>query len=90
MGEGESVPLKRNDRHLLDATEGKLIRIGHHIVRESRRKGVTAAEEALLWEAAALVWAAKREYRAELAVRRKAKADEWVERIRNSTLKGEL
>jgi len=66
--------LKRNDRHDTDWAETKLISIGHHLVRFARLKGLMVSERTLFWEAAEIVWQDKREYRAELKVRRAARA----------------
>jgi hypothetical protein len=65
------MPIRKNDRHDLDAMEGKLIRIGHHLWREYKRTRSTALEAAL-----ETVWAAKRLYRAELKVEREAEAQQ--------------
>ena len=66
--------LRRNDRHDTDHVEAKLISVGHHLVRFARLKGLTVSERTLFWEAAEIVWQAKREYRAELKVRRAQRA----------------
>jgi predicted metal-dependent hydrolase len=66
--------LKRNDRHDTSAAEMKLISVGHHLVRFARLKRLTVSERTLFWEAAEIVWQAKREYRAELKQRRAQRA----------------
>jgi hypothetical protein len=66
--------IRRNDRHDTDPVEAKLISIGHHIIRLSRRESANLSERTLFWEAAQLVWDAKREYRKELKVRRVQRA----------------
>jgi predicted metal-dependent hydrolase len=66
--------LKRNDRHDTDAVEAKLISIGHHLVRFARLKRLMVSEQTLFWEAAEVIWQAKREYRAELKMRRAQRA----------------
>jgi hypothetical protein len=68
------VPLRRNDRHDADPVESKLISVGHHLVRFARLKGLTVSERTLFWEAAEIIWKAKREYRAELKLRREQRA----------------
>ena len=45
--------LRRNDRHDTDPVEAKLIRVGHHLVRFARLKGLMVSERSLFWEAAA-------------------------------------
>jgi hypothetical protein len=62
--------MRRNDRRDYDSHELLLLRVGHHIVRDLRRKGVSSSEQALLWQSAALVWEAKRLYRVEQASKR--------------------
>ena len=74
--------LKRNDRHDVDRHELLLIRSGQHLVLESRRKGYTVKEREAFWEAAAIIWEAKRKYRLELAAKRKAKGEAFAARIR--------
>jgi predicted metal-dependent hydrolase len=64
------MPLRRNDRQDADPVELKLISVGHHLVRFARLKGLTVSERTLFWEAAEISWKAKREYRAELKLRR--------------------
>jgi len=66
--------LRRNDRHDTDPVEAKLISVGHHLVRFARLKRLMVSEQTLFWEAAEIVWQAKREYRAELKQRRAARA----------------
>jgi predicted metal-dependent hydrolase len=66
--------LKRHDRHDTDPVESKLIRVGHHLVRFARLNGLMVSERSLFWEAAAIVWKAKREYREELRLRREQRA----------------
>ncbi len=68
------MPLRRNDRHDTDPVESKLISVGHHLVRFARLKGLTVNERTLFWEAAEIIWKAKREYRAELKLRREQRA----------------
>ncbi len=64
----------RNDRHDATHVELKLMSVGHHLVRFARLKGQTVSEQTLFWEAAEIVWKAKREYRAELKARRAERA----------------
>jgi predicted metal-dependent hydrolase len=66
--------IRRNDRQDTDRVEAKLISIGHHLVRFARLKGLMVSDRTLFWEAAEIVWQAKREYRAELRVRRAQRA----------------
>ena len=66
--------LRRNDRHDTDPVEAKLIRVGHHLARFARLKGLMVSERSLFWEAAEIVWQAKREYRQELRLRREQRA----------------
>jgi predicted metal-dependent hydrolase len=68
------MPLRRNDRHDTDPVESKLISIGHHLVRFTRLKRLMVSEQTLFWEAAEIVWRAKREYRSELKTRRVQRA----------------
>ena len=75
--------IQRNDRRDYDKNELLLLRVGHHIVRESRRKGLTAYERELFWEAFELVCVAKRAYRAEQAAIRKAKGEKFAAKMRN-------
>jgi hypothetical protein len=70
-----SRPIRRNDRHDTNHVEAKLISIGHHLVRFARLKGLNATERTIFWEAARVVWDAKREYRIELRVRRARRAE---------------
>jgi predicted metal-dependent hydrolase len=72
--------LRRNDRHDTDPMESKLISVGHHLVRFARLKGLTHSERTLFWEAAEIVWNAKREYRVELMARRKARAAAFAQK----------
>jgi predicted metal-dependent hydrolase len=76
--------LKRNDRHDTDHVEAKLISIGHHLVRFARLKRLNVSERTLLWEAAEIVWNAKREYRAELKVRRAVRASTVAARFKKT------
>ena len=62
--------LARNDRHDTSSDEAKLISVGHHLVRFARLKGLAVSERMAFWEAAEIVWEAKREYRAELKAKR--------------------
>ena len=64
----------RNDRHDATHVELKLISVGQHLVRFARLKGQTVSEQNLFWEAAATVWKAKQEYRAELKAKRVQRA----------------
>jgi predicted metal-dependent hydrolase len=66
--------LRRNDRHDTEAVEAKLISVGHHLVRFARLRGPMVSERTLFWEAAEIVWQAKREYLAELKARRAHRA----------------
>jgi predicted metal-dependent hydrolase len=43
-------------------------------VRFARLKGQTVSEQTLFWEAAEIVWKAKREYRSELKTKRVERA----------------
>lgn len=74
--------MKRNDRHDLDPTEAKLIRIGNHLMGESRRAGLTSDDKSLFREAAELVWCAKADYRIELAEKRRLAGEPVVLRMR--------
>jgi hypothetical protein len=84
------MPLRRNDRHDTDATESKLISVGHHLIRFARLKGLTHSERSLFWEAAEIVWKAKREYRVELAAKRRVSAEAFARRMRPAASKGLL
>jgi hypothetical protein len=66
--------LRRNERHDTDRAEAKLISVGHHLIRFARLKGLMVSERSPFWEAAEIVWQAKREYRVELKARRAARA----------------
>jgi hypothetical protein len=72
--------VNKNDRHDLDATEAKLISIGHFLWKLYWQ----AKSEAGLESALETVWQAKREYRAELKTKRAAGAQKfreyWAER----------
>ena len=70
-----SRPIRRNDRHDTDHVEAKLISIGHYLVRFARLKGLNVSERTMFWEAAQVLWDAKREYRIELRVRRAHRAE---------------
>jgi len=80
----ENKKIIRNDRRDTDPYELKLIRAGHYLVRESRRKGVTVAERDLFWGACELIWEAKRQYRAELAEKRRLRGIEFAKRFKNA------
>ena len=67
--------VNRNDRHDLDPTEAKLIRIGHYLWKLYWQ----ARGEAGLENALEAVWQVKREYRAELKTRREASAQKLRE-----------
>ena len=66
--------INRNDRHDLDRTEAKLIRIGHFLWRlywqAKSEPGLEGALEA--------VWQTKRVYRAELKTRREVAAQKFT------------
>ncbi len=64
----------RNDRHDATHVELKLISVGHHLVRFARLNGLMVSERVAFWEAAEIVWEAKREYRAELKAKRVQRA----------------
>ena len=72
--------LKRNDRHDTDRAELKLIRVGHALwaimKRDRARNGGYLSQSDPIWEALATVWKLKREFRAELAGRRRAESAE--------------
>ena len=72
----------RNDRHDLDATEARLIRVGHYLWRLRASKALTSDERIEIEGALEIVWQAKREYRAELAERRRIKGQEFGARMR--------
>lgn len=85
----EKKPIKlrrRNDRHDPDPWELKLIRAGHHIWRpyrlEKAKFGGYPSESGPLWEALQTIWNAKREYRAELAAKRKKNVKVLVARLK--------
>lgn len=65
---------RRTDRHDTDRYELVLIRAGHAIVRFARLKSLMVSERSLFWEAAEIIWKAKREYRQELKQRRQQRA----------------
>ena len=67
----------RNDRHDSDATECRLIHVSHHLWREYKR--ASGEMRTQLEAALETVWAAKREYRAELKLRREEKARQFRE-----------
>jgi hypothetical protein len=67
--------MNRNDRHDLDPTEAKLIRIGHYLWKIYTQTSGEAGTEAALES----VWAAKRTVRQELQVRRAASAQKLRE-----------
>jgi hypothetical protein len=69
--------VNRNDRHDLDPTEAKLIRIGHFLWKQY--KVATGAAQTALDNALQAVWQAKREYQAELKARREASAQKLRE-----------
>jgi hypothetical protein len=75
--------IKRNDRHDTDRVEARLISVGH-LVRFARLKGPKVSDRALFWEAAEIVWRAKREYRAKLQVRRADRAGIMSARFRKT------
>jgi hypothetical protein len=66
--------VNKNDKHDLDPTEGKLIRIGHYLWKlywqAKSEPGLEGALEA--------VWQVKREYRAELKTRREVSAQKFT------------
>ena len=72
--------LRRNDRHDMDRAELKLVRVGHALwaimQRDRARNGGYLSQSDPIWEALATVWRLKREYRAELAARRRAESAE--------------
>ena len=74
----------RNDRHDVDPIEGKLIRIGHYLWRLYKR--IAVGEKDSLDAALETLWQAKREYRVELKVRRKASAEAFVSRLRKQSV----
>jgi hypothetical protein len=72
--------LRRHDRVTVDRGELKLIRVGHALwavlKRDRARKGGYLSQSDPIWEALATVWKLKKEYRAELAARRRAESVE--------------
>ena len=70
---------KRYDYHDIDRGELKLIRIGHAIwllrKKELAKKGSTGVEIQAFDEALETIWELKRQYRAELAIKR---AEKWA------------
>jgi hypothetical protein len=66
--------VNKNDRHDLDPTEGKLIRIGHFLWKLYWQ----ASGEPGLADALETVWAAKRLHRAELKTRREVSAQKFT------------
>jgi hypothetical protein len=69
---------QRYDYRDLDPYEAKLIRIGHAIWRLYKRDRAKSGYPVLATEhALATVWQAKKEYRAELKVKR---AEDWAKR----------
>lgn len=79
-----TIVKKRNDRHDVDTHELLLIRAGQHLVLESRKKGYTVSEREAFWEAAAIIWEAKRKYRLELAEKRRVRAAAFAARMRGT------
>ena len=74
--------LRRNDRRDVDRFELMLMRPGQHLARLARCKASTISERMAFWEAAAIVWDAKRRYRAELADRRHIAGQLFAQRMR--------
>jgi hypothetical protein len=72
--------LRRNDRASVDRGELKLIRVGHALwavlKRDRARNGGYLSQGDPIWEALAIVWKLKNEYRAELVARRQAESAE--------------
>jgi hypothetical protein len=72
--------LRRNDRVSVDRGELKLIRVGHALwavlKRDRARNGGYLSQSDPIWEALATVWKMKKEYRDELAARRRAESVE--------------
>jgi len=64
----------------MDRGELKLIRVGHALWdlmrRDRARNGGYLSQRDPIWEALATVWRLKRDYRAELVVRRQAESAE--------------
>ena len=67
--------VNKNDKHDLDATEGKLIRIEHYLWKPYKQ----ASGESGLEDALRTVWTVKASYRAELKTRRAASAQKLRE-----------
>ena len=61
--------MKGNDRCDINPHELTLIRAGHHLWRESRKKGLTVNERQAI--DVETIWQAKRELRLKLAAERK-------------------
>jgi len=72
--------LLSHDRTTIDRGELKLIRVGHALWalmrRDRARNGGYLSQRDPIWEALATVWRLKRDYRAELVVRRQAESAE--------------
>ena len=70
----------RLHRMTIDRGELKLIRVGHALWdlmrRDRARNGGYLSQRDPIWEALATVWRLKRDYRAELVVRRQAESAE--------------
>jgi hypothetical protein len=77
-----SAGIPCNDTYDVDRHELKLIRAGHYLVYLSRKNGVTVSERTLLWEAAEIIWEAKKAYRVDLAAKRKAAGDAFAAKMR--------
>ena len=75
--------IRKNDRYDTDRHELLLIRAGQHLVLDSRKNGLTVRERELLWEAAAIIWEAKRLYRIELAEKRRLKGQAFAEKMKS-------
>jgi hypothetical protein len=79
---GDHRTTKRNDRHDVDATELRLIRVGHHVWRLYRRESYPD-ENGPLWEALQAIWAAKRERRRQLSLMRAAETEGLRQKFRS-------
>lgn len=77
------MAIKRNDRRDFDTYELLLVRAGHHLVREIRRKGTTNAAREVLWGACELIWKCKRIYREEQRIKREAQGHLFAQRMRS-------
>ena len=72
----------RTDWHDPNPHELMLIRAGHHLWLDRRKKGLTVSEREAIYEALETIWEAKRKLRAELAKVRRERGRAFAERMR--------